>query len=67
MSNHLALVLFTALATLVLAITAAAGAGYLSRRDGASYPAAITRAAAAFAATVTVTAALVTAAVALAG
>lgn len=67
MSNHLALVLFTALATLVLAITAAAGAGYLSRRDGASYPAAITRAAAAFAATVTVTAALVTATVALAG
>ncbi|MEV7243141.1 hypothetical protein AB0N92_18110 [Streptomyces sp. NPDC093248] len=67
MSNHLALVLFTALATLVLAITAAAGAGYLSRRDGASYPAAIARAAAAVAATVMVTAAMVTAAVALAG
>ncbi|MFF4362831.1 hypothetical protein ACFY1U_34480 [Streptomyces sp. NPDC001351] len=67
MSNRFALALFTVLATIVLAITAAAGAGYLSRRDGASYPAAITRAAAAFAATVTVTAALVTAIVALAG
>ncbi|MDG9688803.1 hypothetical protein QC281_01665 [Streptomyces sp. DH17] len=45
----------------MLAITVAAGSGYLSRRDGASYPAAIARAAAAFAATVTVVATLLTA------
>jgi hypothetical protein len=65
-SNRLALLLFTAQSTIVLAITAAAGAGYLSRRDGASYPAAIARAATAFAATVTVAAAVLTATMALA-
>lgn len=66
-SDRLPLLLLTALTALVLAITAAAGAGYLSRRDGASYPAAITRAAAAFAAMLTVTAALITAMAALVG
>lgn len=38
MTNHLALILFTVLCTLVLALTAAAATGYLARRDGAPYP-----------------------------
>ncbi|MGC5007804.1 hypothetical protein [Streptomyces sp. NBC_00353] len=65
--RRLTLILFTALSALVLAITAAAAAGYLSRRDGASYPAALARAAVTFATTLTVAAALVTAGATLTG
>ncbi|MGW2787703.1 hypothetical protein ACWC3X_42035 [Streptomyces populi] len=47
----------------LFALLAAAGAGTLARLDGASYPAALTRAAAAFAAVITLCA-VVTAALA---
>lgn len=58
MTDHVALlVLSTALATLC-ALMIAAGAGFLARRDGATYAQAITRAGAAFAATLTLCAAL---------
>ncbi|WP_427918703.1 hypothetical protein [Streptomyces sp. cg40] len=43
------------------AVLIAAAAGYLARRDHASYPTAITRAAVAFTATLTLAAGLVTA------
>ncbi|MBL1109750.1 hypothetical protein JK361_35125 [Streptomyces sp. 5-8] len=47
--------LATALVT-VVALLAAAGAGKLARMDGATYPAALTRAAVTFAAVITLTA-----------
>ncbi|MCX4561568.1 hypothetical protein OHA02_36000 [Streptomyces phaeochromogenes] len=47
----------------LVAVLLGAGAGYLARRDGASYPAAVMRAAAAFGATLGVVSA-VTAAIA---
>ncbi|MFI2372887.1 hypothetical protein [Streptomyces sp. NPDC018833] len=50
----LAVVLITAALVVVFALLAAAGAGKLARLDGATYPAALTRAAAAFTAAVTV-------------
>lgn len=43
---------------LALALLAAAGAGKLARLDGASYPVALTRAAVAFAGTLTLAAAI---------
>lgn len=51
-------VLFTAALVFLGALFAAVGAGKLARLDGASYPAALTRAAAAFAAVVTLAAAV---------
>ncbi|MCM2388204.1 hypothetical protein [Streptomyces albipurpureus] len=42
----------------VVALLAAAGAGKLARMDGATYPTALTRAATAFAAVITLTAAV---------
>ncbi|MGA5900277.1 hypothetical protein [Streptomyces venetus] len=42
---NVALVLLTAALVLVIAMLAAAGAGKLARMDGATYPAALTRAA----------------------
>lgn len=48
--SGLATVLLAAAVVLVLAVLVAAGAGKLARLDGATYPAALTRAAAAFAA-----------------
>ncbi|MGW1954561.1 hypothetical protein ACWCPI_17705 [Streptomyces sp. NPDC001920] len=44
---------------LVVAFLVGGAAGYLARRDGASYPAAVTRAATAFGATLGVVAAVV--------
>lgn len=61
MSDHHAVVLLTCALVTLAAVLIAAAAGYLARRDHASYPTAITRAAVAFAATLTLTAGLVTA------
>jgi hypothetical protein len=58
-----AVVLLTTALVIVVALLAAAGAGKLSRMDGATYPAALTRAAITFAAVITL-AASVTAALA---
>jgi hypothetical protein len=57
-TDRIALILLTAaLATLTAALTATA-AGYLARRDRATWPQAINRAATAFAATLSLTAAV---------
>lgn len=58
-----AVILQTTAIVLVVALLAAADAGKLARMDGATYPAALTRAAAAFATVITLAAA-VTAAIA---
>ncbi|WP_405919479.1 hypothetical protein [Streptomyces longwoodensis] len=54
----LVIVLFTAALVIVLALLAAAGTGKLARLDGATYPAALMRAAAAFTAVLTLATAL---------
>lgn len=54
-----ALALLTTALVIVIALLAAAGTGKLARLDGASYPAALTRAATAFAAVITLAAAVV--------
>ncbi|MFF1306177.1 hypothetical protein [Streptomyces sp. NPDC058307] len=54
----LATILLTVALILVIALLAAAGAGKLARLDGASYPTALTRAAIAFTATLTLAAAI---------
>ncbi|GGR05635.1 hypothetical protein [Kitasatospora griseola] len=51
-------VLFTAALVILVALLTATAAGKLARLDGASYPAALTRAAAAFAAVLTLAAAV---------
>ncbi|MCM1967939.1 hypothetical protein [Streptomyces sp. G1] len=61
MSNNSALILLACAVTLLLAALIALAAGYLARRDQASYSTAVVRAATAFAATVTLTAAVATA------
>lgn len=48
-----AVVLLTTAVIVVFALLAAAGAGVLARLDGATYPAALTRAAVTFAAVIT--------------
>jgi hypothetical protein len=53
-----AVILLTTALVIVIALPAAAGAGKLARLDGATYPAALTRAATAFATVITITAAL---------
>jgi hypothetical protein len=53
-----AIVLLSTGLVIVAALLAAAAAGKLSRLDGATYPAALTRAATAFVAVVTLTAAV---------
>jgi len=53
----LAVVLLTAALVVVVTLLAAAGAGKLARLEGATYPAALARAATAFAATLTLAAA----------
>lgn len=63
MSDHTVLIVIACALVLVIAALAGAGAGYLARRDRATYPTAVTRAAIAFAATLTL-AATVTAALA---
>lgn len=62
-----ALALLTTALVIVIALLAAFGAGKLARLDGATYPAALTRAAAAFAATVTLAAAVAGALAAVVG
>lgn len=59
MTEHALVVVLAAALTLLTAITVAAAAGYLARRDHATYPQAIARAAAAFAATLTLITALI--------
>ncbi|MFE5796239.1 hypothetical protein ACFQ8C_27180 [Streptomyces sp. NPDC056503] len=54
---NLALILLTTALVLVIALLAAAGAGKLARLDGATYPAALTRAALTFTAVLTLAAA----------
>ncbi|MFE1872985.1 hypothetical protein ACFW9N_19065 [Streptomyces sp. NPDC059496] len=56
--NHIAVVLLTTGLILVFALLAAAAAGVLARLDGATYPAALMRAATTFAAVLTLTAAI---------
>lgn len=51
-------VLFTTALVIIVALMTAAGAGKLARMDGATYPTALNRAAAAFAAVITVAAAV---------
>jgi hypothetical protein len=63
----LAVVLLTTALVLVVALMAAAGAGKLARMDGATYPAALTRAATAFAGVITLTAAVAAAFASLLG
>ncbi|MFI6150305.1 hypothetical protein [Streptomyces sp. NPDC051109] len=55
--SGLATVLLSTVMALVVAVLVAAGAGKLARLDGATYPAAILRAATAFASVLTLTAA----------
>jgi hypothetical protein len=50
---NVAVVLLTAALVIVVALLAAVGAGKLARMDGATYPAALTRAAVTFAAVIT--------------
>ncbi|MER7109463.1 hypothetical protein [Streptomyces sp. NPDC000229] len=53
-----AVALLTTALVIVIALLAAAGAAKLARLDGATYPAALTRAATAFAAVITLAAAV---------
>ncbi|MET7606403.1 hypothetical protein [Streptomyces avermitilis] len=53
---NVAVVLLTTALVIVIALLAAAGAGKLARLDGATYPAALTRATVTFAAVITLTA-----------
>ncbi|MFI0711389.1 hypothetical protein ACH4SK_12150 [Streptomyces inhibens] len=65
MSDRIVLILLSCALAAVIAALVGAAAGYLARRDHATYPTALSRAAVAFASTVTliaaVTAALATA------
>ncbi|MFE5759910.1 hypothetical protein ACFQ7I_40530 [Streptomyces massasporeus] len=56
MFDHCAVILLVCALVTLTGILTAAAAGYLARRDNASYPAALTRAAVAFAGTLTVAA-----------
>ncbi|MEV7388609.1 hypothetical protein [Streptomyces sp. NPDC091215] len=58
-------VLLTTALVIVVALLGAAGAGKLARMDGATYPTALTRAATAFAAVITLAAAVTAALAAL--
>lgn len=60
-----AVILLTTALVTVVALLAAAGAGKLARMDGATYPAALTRAAVTFAAVITLTATVASAFAAL--
>ncbi|MFE2326859.1 hypothetical protein ACFXD5_23540 [Streptomyces sp. NPDC059385] len=53
---NVAVVLLTTALVLIIALLAAAGAGKLARMDGATYPAALTRAGTAFATVITLAA-----------
>jgi hypothetical protein len=65
MTERTAVILLACALTFVIAALAGAGAGYLARRDHATYPTALTRAAIAFSATLTLAAAIATALAAL--
>ncbi|MEU6666646.1 hypothetical protein [Streptomyces sp. NPDC046727] len=67
MSDHTAVILLGFTLSVFAAVLVAAGAGYLARRERCSYPAAATRAAAAFAATLTLIAVVTATLVALSG
>ncbi|MGW4881338.1 hypothetical protein ACWEPI_32865 [Streptomyces sp. NPDC004262] len=56
--SHLTVVLFAVSLVILVAMLAAVGAGKLARLDGATYPTALLRAAATFAAVLTLAAAL---------
>ncbi|MFJ3213124.1 hypothetical protein [Streptomyces flaveolus] len=58
--NSLATILLTTALAIIVAVLVAAGAAKLARMDGASYPTALTRAAVAFTATLTLAAAVAT-------
>lgn len=58
MSDRAALTLLACALTLVVAVIVGTGAGYLARRDHATYPAALARAVVAFAVTLNLAAAL---------
>jgi hypothetical protein len=58
--NSLATILLTTALAIIVAVLVAAGAAKLARMDGASYPTALTRAAVAFTATLTLVAAVAT-------
>lgn len=61
MSDHSAVILLACALVILTGVLIAVAAGCLARRDQASYPASITRAAAAFTGTLTLAGALVTA------
>ncbi|MEV7523827.1 hypothetical protein [Streptomyces sp. NPDC091371] len=61
MSQRTTLILFASALAVVICGLAGVGAAYLARRDGASYPQALSRAAGTFAAGITVVAATATA------
>ncbi|WP_262701145.1 MULTISPECIES: hypothetical protein [Streptomyces] len=61
MTERNAVILLACALTLVMAALVGAGAGYLARRDHATYPTALTRAATAFSTTLTLAAAIATA------
>lgn len=61
MSDHSALLLLTCALTILVAALTGAAAGYLARRDHATYPAALARGAAAFGATLLLTATIASA------
>lgn len=61
MSDRTAVILLAWTVVIVIAALAGVGAGYLARRDNASYPTALTRAAVAFSGTLTLAAVLSTA------
>ncbi|MFD9603159.1 hypothetical protein [Streptomyces sp. NPDC059970] len=67
MSDHAAMILLGFALSIFAAVLVAAGAGYHARRGECSYPAAVTRAATAFAATLTLIAVVAAALVALNG
>ncbi|TRO56737.1 hypothetical protein OG718_04600 [Streptomyces sp. NBC_00258] len=58
MVSHVAVVLFSVVSVVLVALLAAVGTGKLARLDGATYPAALMRSAAAFAAVLTLAAAV---------
>ncbi|MEU4498921.1 hypothetical protein AB0F96_37135 [Streptomyces sp. NPDC023998] len=67
MNNEMAVIVLGMALVVVVASMTAAGAGYLARRDGASYPAALMRAAKTFATMLMVAAAVTAALAALSG
>ncbi|WP_435106672.1 hypothetical protein [Nocardiopsis synnemataformans] len=61
MSERIMLLILTCALVTIVAVLVGAGAAYLARRDGASYPRAIVRAAATAVATLTLAAVITTA------